>query len=265
MIRYRTIVADPPWELDTGPQFVPGRESQAVPYSTMTVDQIKALPVREMSDHRDTDAHLYLWTVNAYLRDAFDIARAWGFHPAQTIVWCKATIGTGLGGTWPSNVEFCIFARRPKLTSRPDVAKVAVRLADAAEAAGITKRAVDEHMGTARMAQAWWLSRDPYRCTVPTDEQWPRLRDFLGLGPELDAEVAAINAAKGTAERSKLLRATSSWYDWPRGAHSAKPEAFLDLVEQVSPGPYLEMFARRDRLGWDTWGNESLGTAEMAA
>lgn len=39
-------------------------------------------------------------------------------------------------------------------------------------------------------------------------------------------------------------------------AHSAKPEAFLDLVESVSPGPYLEMFARRQRLGWDTWGNE---------
>jgi N6-adenosine-specific RNA methylase IME4 len=40
--------------------------------------------------------------------------------------------------------------------------------------------------------------------------------------------------------------------------HSRKPEAFLDLVEQVSPGPYLELFARRQRLGWDTWGNEAL-------
>lgn len=45
--------------------------------------------------------------------------------------------------------------------------------------------------------------------------------------------------------------------------HSAKPEAFLDIVEQVSPGPYLEMFARRARFGWDYWGNESLGTAAM--
>jgi N6-adenosine-specific RNA methylase IME4 len=40
--------------------------------------------------------------------------------------------------------------------------------------------------------------------------------------------------------------------------HSQKPEVFLDLVESVSPGPYLELFARRNRLGWDTWGNESL-------
>ena len=41
-------------------------------------------------------------------------------------------------------------------------------------------------------------------------------------------------------------------------AHSRKPEAFLDLIEQVSPGPYLELFARRNRFGWDTYGNESL-------
>jgi N6-adenosine-specific RNA methylase IME4 len=47
--------------------------------------------------------------------------------------------------------------------------------------------------------------------------------------------------------------------------HSAKPECFLDYIEQVSAGPYVELFARRDRFGWDTWGNESLGTAEVAA
>lgn len=56
-----------------------------------------------------------------------------------------------------------------------------------------------------------------------------------------------------------------TWFVWPRAEHSAKPDAFYDLVEQVSPGPYLEMFARRARFGWDYWGDESLGTAEMAA
>jgi N6-adenosine-specific RNA methylase IME4 len=49
----------------------------------------------------------------------------------------------------------------------------------------------------------------------------------------------------------------------PKGAHSAKPEVFLDMVERVSPGPYVEMFARRARFGWNYWGNESLGTAEL--
>jgi N6-adenosine-specific RNA methylase IME4 len=62
-----------------------------------------------------------------------------------------------------------------------------------------------------------------------------------------------------------MERHPSTWWNWKRGPHSAKPEAFLDIVEQVSPGPYLEMFARRNRLGWDTWGNESLEHVELAA
>lgn len=39
--------------------------------------------------------------------------------------------------------------------------------------------------------------------------------------------------------------------------------AFIDMVEQVSLGPYLEMFARRNRLGWHTWGNECLNHIEL--
>jgi N6-adenosine-specific RNA methylase IME4 len=45
--------------------------------------------------------------------------------------------------------------------------------------------------------------------------------------------------------------------------HSAKPDGFYDLVERSIPGPYLELFARRARFGWDYWGDQSLGTAEM--
>lgn len=47
----------------------------------------------------------------------------------------------------------------------------------------------------------------------------------------------------------------SSWHQWPRQEHSVKPPAFLDLVEQVSPGPYVELFARAPLLGWDSWGH----------
>lgn len=49
------------------------------------------------------------------------------------------------------------------------------------------------------------------------------------------------------------------------GQHSRKPDAFLDLVEEVSPGPYLEMFSRRQRFGWDTHGDESLGDVSIEA
>ncbi len=64
-----------------------------------------------------------------------------------------------------------------------------------------------------------------------------------------------------------VTRLKSSVIDAPRqGRHSAKPECFLDYIEQCSPGPYLELFSRATdaRFGWDYWGDESLGTAELA-
>ena len=48
----------------------------------------------------------------------------------------------------------------------------------------------------------------------------------------------------------------STWYEWPRSRHSAKPPQFLRLVEQVSPGPYVELFARTPGYGWGAWGNQ---------
>lgn len=61
------------------------------------------------------------------------------------------------------------------------------------------------------------------------------------------------------------MKIKGTWFEWPRPydlrgkpMHSAKPAAMLDMVEQVSPGDYLEMFARQNRLGWDSWGNECL-------
>lgn len=41
------------------------------------------------------------------------------------------------------------------------------------------------------------------------------------------------------------------------GRHSKKPERVHEWAEQVSHGPYLEMFARSSRPGWDSWGNEA--------
>ncbi len=51
----------------------------------------------------------------------------------------------------------------------------------------------------------------------------------------------------------------------PRSKHSKKPDAFFDLVERVSPGPYLELFAREKRIGWDSWGNEVESDVELVA
>lgn len=53
--------------------------------------------------------------------------------------------------------------------------------------------------------------------------------------------------------------APASSQSWPRvhhgrHTHSSKPDAFYDLVEAYSPGPYAELFQRRPRFNWDGWG-----------
>jgi N6-adenosine-specific RNA methylase IME4 len=168
-------VADPPWDVNrlqspgNRPFGTQDETLQSIPleYPTMTVDEIAAMPVSGVAAK---DAHLYVWTINAYLEQTYAIARAWGFRPATLLTWCKAPMGLGLGGTFCNTSEFILFARR----------------------------------GTLK------------------------------------------------AER----RVDTTWWGWPRGRHSAKPEAFQGMVEAVSPGPRLELFARRARPGWTVWGNE---------
>lgn len=53
-----------------------------------------------------------------------------------------------------------------------------------------------------------------------------------------------------------FLKNQRTSFDAPRGRHSEKPERFFTMVESMSPGPYLELFARKPRLDWTVWGNE---------
>ena len=266
LTRYRTIVVDPPWPYGMGNRpgwsWREGRSSgdaRPLDYPEMSLEEIAALPVRAWSDNLDGDSHLYLWTTSRYLPDSFSIARRWGFHYAATLVRCKQSRGFSVGGAFQNNVEFVLFCRRPGFSRRPDILKLTSALADAAERGGLTRRDVDEYMGTSDMA-GWWLSRIEHRCSCPSDEHWPRLKRLLCLDDDLDPLVAEINAGKGERRAPAIEQATSRWFAWPRTEHSAKPEAFLDIVEQVSPGPYAELFARRARLGWSyPLGDQALG------
>lgn len=192
-MRYHTIVADPPW-----PQPDSGKRSQSekgnwrakwldyvseIPYERMTLDDIKALPVGEWAAPK---AHLYLWTTNRFLEDAYAVARAWGFRPSTVLTWCKAPMGIGLGGAFTITTEFVLFCRRGSLPPKE------------------------------RKDSTWWQFTRPYN----------------------------LNGAP---------------------SHSQKPEGFLDMVQEVSPGPYLELFARRQRLGWQTWGNECFVADDLPA
>lgn len=99
----------------------------------------------------------------------------------------------------------------------------------------------------------------------PVDEIiWEKPNIGVGVMPRHVHEPVLI-ARRGEARfrGSRDIRSVQRWSQRHGGngsgkEHSAKPDGLLDLVESVSDGPYLEMFARRQRLGWDTWGNEAL-------
>ena len=61
---------------------------------------------------------------------------------------------------------------------------------------------------------------------------------------------------KGNRAGNPFAMTGGTWFQWPRGVHSEKPEEFYQLVERCSPGPYLEMFSRKTREGWAAFGNE---------
>lgn len=162
--KFGTIYADPPWLY--GNQGTRGATGDH--YGGMTAVEVAALPVRNIAAE---NAHLHLWTTNAFLFEAKEIIESWGFTYKSCFVWVKPQMG--MGNYWRVSHEFCLFGVR----------------------------------GTA-----------PF------------------------------------GSRSEM-----SWKEWPRGQHSAKPERMYELIEKVSPGPYVELFARRRREGWSAWGNQ-IGT-----
>lgn len=184
-MKYRTIVADPPWPyrvrsnpwIEASPTHRPnswdspsnGPFIGGARYNTLSMDDLKEIEIPA-----DAAAHLYLWTTNAFMVEAHELARAWGFAPKTICTWTKVQ-ANGL---------------------------VSMKT-------GYYFRGATEHF---------------------------------------------LFCVRGSLRLKRMDLPTA--YLWPRGPHSVKPDVFFDLVESASPGPYLEMFARRNRLGWDTWGNE---------
>jgi len=62
----------------------------------------------------------------------------------------------------------------------------------------------------------------------------------------------------GVRPKSPVLRKdVRTAFVAPQRRHSEKPDTFYDIVESMSPGPYLDVFARKQRMGWDSWGDEA--------
>lgn len=159
--QFGTIYADPPWQYSNAAS----RGAAENHYETMTIDAIAGLPIAQLAAD---EAHLHLWTTNAFLFEAEQVIKAWGFTYKSCLLWIKPQIGNG--NYWRVSHEFLLLGVRGDLTF-PD-------------------------------------------------------------------------------------RTQQSWLFADRGRHSAKPSVFRKLIEQVSPGPRLELFARCQADGWTTWGDQ---------
>lgn len=160
---YSTIYADPPWPYDN----TASRGAAVNHYRTLAIEAIRREPVRQLVSR---NAHLHLWTTNAFLREAFSVLHAWGFRYKSCLLWVKPQLG--MGNYWRVSHEFLLLGVRGSL---------------------------------------------PFRD-----------------------------------------RTCRSWVVAPRRAHSAKPGIVRELIERVSPGPYLELYGRQEfpRSEWTVYGNQ---------
>lgn len=101
--KFGTIYADPPWQYDNQGT----RASTENHYSGLTIDQLIELPVGELAL---PDAHLQLWTTNAFLFDCQRLFEAWGFEYRSSFVWVKPQMG--IGNYWRNSHEFLLTAIR---------------------------------------------------------------------------------------------------------------------------------------------------------
>lgn len=101
--KYGCIYADPPWTYSNKST----RGAQASHYSGMTVDEICDLPVKDICLD---DAHLHMWTTNAFLFESKRVMESWGFEYRSTFVWCKTQMG--IGNYWRCSHEILLTAIR---------------------------------------------------------------------------------------------------------------------------------------------------------
>lgn len=106
---YLTILADPPWpqKLRSGGLYRNRpKETRRLPYPTMSVEAIAALPVSSLAAE---GCHLWLWTTNQFLRAGFGVMEAWGFTFLAPITWVKPQ---GLGNYFQHRTQTLLFGYR---------------------------------------------------------------------------------------------------------------------------------------------------------
>ena len=103
--KFACIYVDPPWKYSNQGT----RGSTDNHYEGLSVEEIEVLPI---SDLTTENAHLHLWTTNAFLPYSFKIMNSWGFEYKSVFVWVKPQMG--MGNYWRVSHEYLLFGTKGK-------------------------------------------------------------------------------------------------------------------------------------------------------
>ena len=110
-------------------------------------------------------------------------------------------------------------------------------------------RIIDSWGFTYKTCAFTWMKADPYRLFALQEDV------YMGLGywTRANSEVCLLATRGNPKRRDNSVR---QGIISPRREHSRKPDCVYERIERLVDGPYLELFARTTRPGWDSWGNE---------
>lgn len=118
MNKYQIIYADPPWEYRKSGGIKSARGLAKNFYSTMPIEDIKALPIADLADK---DCYLFLWVTAPCLQEGLDVLKAWGFEfSTVAFTWIKLnkvnpSLFWGMGNATRANPEYVLLGRKGKL------------------------------------------------------------------------------------------------------------------------------------------------------
>jgi N6-adenosine-specific RNA methylase IME4 len=92
---------------------------------------------------------------------------------------------------------------------------------------------------------------------------WVKPQMGMGRLFRVCTEVAlvGVRGAPGLLYVDRKDAGIRNHFDARRRGHSEKPDDLHEAFERLLPGPYIELFARRERPGWDCIGDDSPRTA----
>jgi len=216
--KYSVIVADPPWPFKDSLKMSDVKRGALANYDTMTMQQIREMPVSEACD--PDGAVLCLWVPGSLLQEGLNTMKAWGFDHKQTYVWVKI-----------KKHRFQGFAKW-------------------------IKKSILKHKQIAYDKFAYDRAIKAILDSLPNIDLADELAFFMGRLFRQTHEICLIGT-RGKILKQLANKSQRSVSFGENLRHSAKPDDLQESLETMFPiARKLELFARRLRPGWTCLGNE---------